>query len=109
MLIGAGVDSSDWSERQVVMILAKDACDEKAGGLAGGEKREGCSREWVECDASQGSADGRSIVASFDYLVLNNKDAKYDRSDYCCCLVQRAKGEAVVGVWCDCDWDRRRG
>jgi hypothetical protein len=25
------------------------------------------------------------------------------------CLVQRAKGEAVVGVWCDCDWDRRRG
>lgn len=97
MIIGAGVDSSDWSERQVVMILAKDACDEKAGGLAGGEKREGCSREWVECDASQGSADGRSIVASFDYLVLNNKDAKYDRSDYCCLF--GAKGEGRSGGW----------
>lgn len=82
MIIGAGVDSSDWSERQVVMMLAKDACDEKAGGLAGGEKREGCSREWAECDASQGSADGRSMVTRFCYLGLNNKDTKCDRSDY---------------------------
>jgi len=83
-------------------MLAKDACEEKAGGLAGGEKREGCSREWVECDASQGSADGRSIVTSFGYLGLNSKDTKCDRSDYCCCLVHctgpRAKRWLACGA-----------
>jgi hypothetical protein len=38
VVMGAGLASRDWRERQVVMMLANGACD---GGLAGGEKREG--------------------------------------------------------------------
>lgn len=37
--MGVGIDRSDWRERQVVMRLAKEPCED-AGGLAGGEKSE---------------------------------------------------------------------
>lgn len=43
--IGAGEARSDCSERQVSIILPKAYCEEKVGGLAGGEtKRAGCRR-----------------------------------------------------------------
>ena len=59
----------DCSERQVVMMLPMVVCEERVGGLAGGEKsapvraRRG-SEVFEGCEAlSQGIADGRSMVA----------------------------------------------